>query len=441
MGRIEKTVFISYRRANLPWALAIYQDLTHHGYDVFFDYLSIDSGNFEKVILENIKARAHFLVILTPSALERCKEPGDWLRREIEAAIDEYRNIVPIMLESFDFGSPLVMQALNGKLFTLNTYNGLRVYSEYFFEAMEKLRNKYLNVNVRHISLPSLKGKSKEVSETQKTAANEASQVETGQLTTQEWVERGYICTELRNFDEAIRCYSEAIHLEPNLTEAYFERGYAFAKIGDIENSISDYSKVLYIDEKHFKAYNNRGVLHRAQGDLDAAILDFCEAINIKPDYAAVYNNRGVARRMKGDLEGAIADYTEAIRIRPDYAEAYYNRGILRYEKEDVYGALADFSDSIYLKPEYAKAYNNRGVLQFENDNVDAAIEDCTKAIQLGSSYIKAYYNRAKAWEKKEDYTKARADYQKYLELGGGNRYGDKEVIENMIRTLEKKTK
>src|SRR5688572_7685569 len=115
MGRIEKTVFISYRRANLPWALAIYQDLTYHGYDVFFDYLSIDSGNFERAILENIKARAHFLVILTPSALERCNEPGDWLRREIETAIDEYRNIVPIMLESFDFGSPLVMQALTGK--------------------------------------------------------------------------------------------------------------------------------------------------------------------------------------------------------------------------------------------------------------------------------------------------------------------------------------
>ena len=30
-GRIEKTVFISYRRTNMPWALAIYQNLTAHG--------------------------------------------------------------------------------------------------------------------------------------------------------------------------------------------------------------------------------------------------------------------------------------------------------------------------------------------------------------------------------------------------------------------------
>ena len=35
MARIEKTVFISYRRTNGPWALAIYQALTNQGFDVF----------------------------------------------------------------------------------------------------------------------------------------------------------------------------------------------------------------------------------------------------------------------------------------------------------------------------------------------------------------------------------------------------------------------
>ena len=31
MGRVDKTIFISYRRTNA--SLAIYQNLTHHGYD------------------------------------------------------------------------------------------------------------------------------------------------------------------------------------------------------------------------------------------------------------------------------------------------------------------------------------------------------------------------------------------------------------------------
>jgi hypothetical protein len=55
MARIEKTVFISYRRKNIPWALLVYKDLKEHGFDAFFDYENIDSGDFEQVILGNIR--------------------------------------------------------------------------------------------------------------------------------------------------------------------------------------------------------------------------------------------------------------------------------------------------------------------------------------------------------------------------------------------------
>src|SRR5436305_5999875 len=136
MDRIEKTVFISDRRTNIPWALAIFKDLTQHGYDVFFDFNGIASGDFEQVILENIPARAHFLVLLTPSALERCDDPADWLRREIETALGSQRNIVPLMLEGFDFGTPQITPQLAGRLAALKHYNGVRISRDYFHEAM-----------------------------------------------------------------------------------------------------------------------------------------------------------------------------------------------------------------------------------------------------------------------------------------------------------------
>jgi len=145
-GRIEKTVFISYRRTNIAWALAIYQSLRIRGYDVFFDFQNINSGDFEQVILGNVKGRAHFLVLLTPPALERCKNPGDWLRREIETAIDEKRNIIPVFLEGFSFGDPMVAQYLTGKLEELKKYNGINIPYDYFNESMEKLNSRFLRV-------------------------------------------------------------------------------------------------------------------------------------------------------------------------------------------------------------------------------------------------------------------------------------------------------
>jgi hypothetical protein len=146
VARIEKTVFISYRRIAVPWAQSIFQDLTHHDYDVFIDFQGIASGGFEEVIFENIKARAHFLVLLTPSALERCNDPADLFRREIETAIGSQRNIVPIMLEGFDFSASGVDSQLGETLNVLKQYNGLPVYAPYVPEAMNRLRKKYLTV-------------------------------------------------------------------------------------------------------------------------------------------------------------------------------------------------------------------------------------------------------------------------------------------------------
>ena len=155
MGRIEKTVFVSYRRADESWALAIFQDLTQHGYDVFIDYGGIASGNFEAVILENIRARAHFLVLLTPTALDRRADAKDWMRLEIEAALESQRNIVPLMLAGFDFGTPATASQLTGKLVALKEYNGLEIPKAQFFSSqMERLRNRFLNMPVHSSTAP-----------------------------------------------------------------------------------------------------------------------------------------------------------------------------------------------------------------------------------------------------------------------------------------------
>jgi len=173
MAQIEKTVFISYRRTDISWALLVYHHLTSNGYDVFFDYTSIPGGDFEQIIISNIKARAHFLVILTPTALDRCSEPSDWLRREIETAINEKRNIIPLFFDGFGFDAPSVVKVLTGQLGTLKRYNGLEVPSAYFNEAMERLKNQFLNVILDAVLHPVSKKVKKVVNE-QKIAANQA---------------------------------------------------------------------------------------------------------------------------------------------------------------------------------------------------------------------------------------------------------------------------
>jgi hypothetical protein len=101
----SNAVFISYRRdVGGILAMALYQHLADHGLDAFYDIESIRAGQFDTIILNQIAARPYFLLVLTPGTLERCGEPTDWVRREIEQALATQRVIVPAYTPNFDFG-------------------------------------------------------------------------------------------------------------------------------------------------------------------------------------------------------------------------------------------------------------------------------------------------------------------------------------------------
>lgn len=172
MARVENTVFLSYRRTDVAWALAVFQNLTQCGYDVFFDYEGLAGGDFARTIVENIKARAHFLVLLTPAALERCDQPADWLRREIETALESGRNVVPLALDGFDFDAPPVVARLSGSLAPLKSYNSLRIPPDYFSEAMERLREKFLSMPLDAVLHPASQVAERVVKEQQRAAQN-----------------------------------------------------------------------------------------------------------------------------------------------------------------------------------------------------------------------------------------------------------------------------
>ena len=145
---MNKKIFLSYRRELSKYeARSVYQHLRSEGYDVFMDVESIDSGEFAAIILNQIAARPHFLIILTPGALARTKDRNDWLRREIEFALEQKRNIVPVMMSACNFEDEEKRhprKELPGKIKELKKYNWLNVHDDYFEAAMKKLTGRFL---------------------------------------------------------------------------------------------------------------------------------------------------------------------------------------------------------------------------------------------------------------------------------------------------------
>ena len=93
---------------------------------------------------------------------------------------------------------------------------------------------------------------------------------------------------------------------------------------GRLDDAIRGYTRALALNPNIPDIYNNIGVALRAQGKLEAAIACYQRALAIKPDNAGVFSNLGNALRELGRLEAAAASMQRALRIDPKSTESLY---------------------------------------------------------------------------------------------------------------------
>jgi tetratricopeptide (TPR) repeat protein len=274
-------VFISYRRdVSGTLALALHQFLTLRGIDVFYDIESIKAGQFDTIILGQIEARPYFILILTPGTLDRCVEPEDWVRREIEQALRYDRIIIPAFTPQFDFADfrRFLPDALASEL---SRFNGQEIPQRWFKYAVDELAKQYL-VPVE-LSVAVTPPQAKVVVEWLKAEARAEPRVTVESLTASE----------------------------------SFERAYTRQSQGDIEGAIADYDEAIRRNPNHASAFNNRAITRSDQGDVEGAMADYDEAIRLDPNDADAFNNRGATRYDQGDVEGAKADFKASRALGP----------------------------------------------------------------------------------------------------------------------------
>ncbi|MBI5683925.1 MAG: toll/interleukin-1 receptor domain-containing protein [Verrucomicrobia bacterium] len=131
-------VFVSYRRkGGAELARLVSDSLQRRRYNVFMDVENLRSGPFNTALFREIQSATDIVVILTPGSMERCRNEGDWVRLEIAYAIEQEKNIVPVMARGFDWASSTSL--LPEDLAALPTFNGVESSHEYFEASMDKL--------------------------------------------------------------------------------------------------------------------------------------------------------------------------------------------------------------------------------------------------------------------------------------------------------------
>ena len=137
-------VFVSYRKVN-GFAIGndIYKTLTGKKINTFFDTHELDNGPFPKQIEEAIKDSWYFVLVLSPNALDRCVNPGDWVREEIRLAWENDLTIIPVLLPDFDMDAVEKNEELPDYVKDVLKQQAVSMRDpEYYEEALVKLRKR-----------------------------------------------------------------------------------------------------------------------------------------------------------------------------------------------------------------------------------------------------------------------------------------------------------
>ncbi len=114
----------------------------------------------------------------------------------------------------------------------------------------------------------------------------------------------------LREHEAAVRRFSRAYELDPNLREARLDRGIIyFREMGKYEEALADFDALIAADSEYGPARLNRAMLYQERGQYQQALIDL-EAFLMLPDedeeYVAVAKRTAVLlRELVAEMEGA----------------------------------------------------------------------------------------------------------------------------------------
>lgn len=417
---IEKSnaVFISYRRRyGGMLALALHQHLSQiHGIDAFFDIENIRAGQFDTIILSQIRARPYFIVVLTPGTLEHCIEPDDWLKREIQEALSAKRRIVPVYTPEFNFEDcDRFLPGASGE--QLRRYQAVELPLKYFKFAVEQLAKEYLVPIDTKVTPPSAAIQA-EVDKLEE-AARAAPLVNQKHLAAQQYFEHAYKKYVARDMQGAVADYNKAIETNSEFALAFFNRGLARWKLGDHEGAKADYKEARRLDPSYASAFGVSESAHGGRLSTESEVGNYDATILHYSDYEEPYLNP-VAQHDIGWWSMAIKD--KAIRTsHTSLAKAFRGRAFVWAKLLDYKNALADFDEAIRLDPDQFESIGNRGVVRQLSGDYKGAIADYDSAIQHDKANenfrVDQIIRRANARGKMGNHKGALADYKEALRL------------------------
>ena len=110
---------------------------------------------------------------------------------------------------------------------------------------------------------------------------------------------KGQVCMEEEQFEDAVRCFTKAINLDPKHIDYYTQRGEAFMRLCDYQSAILNYKKACILDPDNPQHYNRLAFIYYFYGQclfdqklFPEALESFSRAAEMRPEIVGYHMRR-----------------------------------------------------------------------------------------------------------------------------------------------------
>jgi len=132
----------------------------------------------------------------------------------------------------------------------------------------------------------------------------------------------GILAHQVGNHDLAVNLIERAVQQKADNAVAYNNLGEAYKGAKRLEDAVRCYRQALALNPELPEVCCNLGNALKALGRLDEAAAAYRQGLAIKPEFALVHYNLGSLLKEQGRLDEAEASFREALQHKPDFSDA-----------------------------------------------------------------------------------------------------------------------
>lgn len=203
--------------------------------------------------------------------------------------------------------------------------------------------------------------------------------------------DKGHNYYKEKEYEKALKCYSDAIDMYPKKTVGYVEKCSTLVKMKKPKEVLEVCNKWLQLDSNDVFAYYDRIWAYTELNEFDNIISDATTIINLNSLNPSAYSFRAFAYLKNKQFNDAIADLLKSIEMDSENILPY-DLLAFTYIRVQQYNKALEYADiSIKLDKSSASAYKNYAYALIKLDKLDLAKQYIDKAIDLKENYGNIY--------------------------------------------------